>query len=608
MTLLVNTGPFQDESPLGYYRRLSAINQLSNWKELTKITMVSRSRTGLLGQCEHVAQELGLDPSSGRWTNEQEARVRKMERLHRGLHDAVCPPCLKENPYLRLHWEHVYTTACCAHRTQLIDHCDWCGSLLISHRAQVEFCECGRDLRDIQPPIATASQLWLSSLLSGITPRKNLVGPKLARVDNAALVKLVRLLCHFFDPRAAAPQRNASPPRSVNEAIEFLKPLEFLLGEWPLNFETHVINRLGAADSGSTTLNSALGYWYKELKRICAESALRPFLDRVVVAATGNFGGLVGLDAAGGAGNHVSRLVYVKDAARRLGMGRDQLYEALEKGLVSGHTRKFGERRLAYQIDEFEIQRLTVARAAWVDQQKACELLDIPESVLSSLVAADAITKDVRWRSDIFKGGPVSLVSVQVVESVLRTGVGISLVPADAIALRDLTSRRVGDKRALQEIFKAIMSGKVQRVGTLPAHGVGSLRYRLEDVREFFGTPLVEAGMTIERLTHVSGWKYESVSHWISLGLLESETIVLRGQSCRVIMPEQLLKFSSSYVPLADFARTLGMRASAAAKHMKGLTVVGAKIEKSGVARGGLIRTRDLAVLALERLQAGAPK
>ena len=36
----------------------------------------------------------------------------------------------------------------------------------------------------------------------------------------------------------------------------------------------------------------------------------------------------------------------------------------------------------------------------------------------------------------------------------------------------------------------------------------------------------------------------ESIAHWIDEGLLESHEIVLRGQPCRVVMPEQLLAFS----------------------------------------------------------------
>ncbi|MGF6902592.1 hypothetical protein P3T22_003870 [Paraburkholderia sp. GAS348] len=49
--------------------------------------------------------------------------------------------------------------------------------------------------------------------------------------------------------------------------------------------------------------------------------------------------------------------------------------------------------------------------------------------------------------------------------------------------------------------------------------------------------------MSIQQLSQVSGWKGESVSHWIDRGLLDSQLISLRGQPCRVMMPHQLLTF-----------------------------------------------------------------
>lgn len=598
MTLLVTTPPNQDESPLGYYRRLSALNELLNWKELTNVARVARSRTGLLGQCEHVAQELGLDPLWAKRVQAQEGRVRKMERLHRGLHDAICPSCLKKQAYLRLHWEHVYSTACCVHRTQLLDQCDRCGSMLHANRSQIEFCECGRDLRDMPAPAATPSQVWLSALLAGVPLRRNSVGPKIGMVDEGRLAQLVRLLCLFHDPQAAAPQRNASPPRSVSEAICFLSPLESLLEGWPSRYQAHVVQRMKVSDPGATTLNAALGYWYKRLKQICADGE-RSFLDAVLDVAAQNFPGLLGLDSAGLKGIGTAKPLSAGNAAKGLGVSRDFVVAAIQNRKLTAQVRQFGERKLMFQVPESEVERVRMARARWVDTATALTLLDVPESVLTTLEATGAIDVDRRWREDISKGGAVSLSSLEILLSTLTSRVHVSRTEEDLIALRSLTSRRIGDKLALTKIFTAIVRGDIDGVGPLPLHGIGSIHFRMAEVREYFGTPLLEAGLTIEQLSRMTGWKYESVSHWIKEGILESDSIMLRGQPCRVVMPAQLLRFTREFVPIADLARSIGSRSSSIARKLAGLPVFGAKALPSGVRRGGLVRLRDLTKLAL---------
>jgi hypothetical protein len=71
----------------------------------------------------------------------------------------------------------------------------------------------------------------------------------------------------------------------------------------------------------------------------------------------------------------------------------------------------------------------------------------------------------------------------------------------------------------------------------------GDMAFRHADVAACFGTPLLEAGMSIQQLSKIIGWKWESVSHWIDRGSRDSQLISLRGQPCRVVMQHQLLTF-----------------------------------------------------------------
>lgn len=159
-----------------------------------------------------------------------------------------------------------------------------------------------------------------------------------------------------------------------------------------------------------------------------------------------------------------------------------------------------------------------------------------------------------------------------------------------------LSSRRLGDNTAIQSVMKAAVDGKIVPV----AHGkkLGEMAFLRSDVAPFFGTPLVEAGTTIQTLSQETGWKWESISHWIEEGFLEADSTKLRGQTCRVISAQQLLKFRQSYVPLADLAKVMNSKPSSVSERIPGLPVVGAKLLPNGVRRGGLVRLSDLAALA----------
>jgi hypothetical protein len=83
--------------------------------------------------------------------------------------------------------------------------------------------------------------------------------------------------------------------------------------------------------------------------------------------------------------------------------------------------------------------------------------------------------------------------------------------------------------------------------------------------------------------------------------MLESDDIVLRGQPCRVVMPNQLLDFCRTYIPLADLAREVASKSSAMPDRLQDIEVVGSQLLPSGQHRGGLVRIGDLARVALSK-------
>jgi hypothetical protein len=161
----------------------------------------------------------------------------------------------------------------------------------------------------------------------------------------------------------------------------------------------------------------------------------------------------------------------------------------------------------------------------------------------------------------------------------------------------------MGDRRAIESLMQSIASGKVKAVGR--ARTLGEISFLRADVSQHFGTPLLEAGMSIQQLARATGWKWESIKHWIDEGLLDSHSIALRGQKCQVVLPQHLLVFRQIYMPLADLARSMGTKSSALSRLLSGIELVGAQALSNGTARGALVRISDLCRLAVIGAKAG---
>lgn len=605
MTLIVTFPPHEDESGFGYYRRLGAENALWGWREVAAHAGVARTRAALFSSPDHVAAELGLERAWSGLALLQEQSSRQWRGLRRAQGDAVCPQCLAEQVYLRGHWEHALVVACRHHHCLLVDRCDSCGEGLSPHRFRIEQCSCGRDLREMPSRPSTPAQHWLASLMATNGHSCGGVAPLVRRTDPMSVSLLVRTLCLFADPSAPPPRRNSVSPRTVAEGVELLAPLEKLLADWPNAFEAHVAERIAAGRPQARTLNNLLGQWYAHLKRACQEKALSPFLEAVIRVAERDFDGALGLDMAGEVVTKVTEHYRAAEAAAAIGVGRDQLIKAIKRGEVKHRTSRFGTRGLVYEVPREEIARIRALRAAWMSEAEAAEAAAVSPKVLKSMVAAEVITCDLRWRNDLYKGGPIARQSLQELLERLNADIKSKAASGEPLmSWAELTSRRLGDQRAIQNTMAAASTGELAAVrrGTR----IGSVQFRRADVQTYFGTPVLEAGMSVQHLAKATGWKWESISHWMELGLLESDNIQLRGQSCRVVAPEHLLRFRQTYIPLADLARSLGTTSTALVTQLPGVRVVGAKPLPNGVTRGGLVRLEDLARLAVVGAGSGA--
>ncbi|MFT7722212.1 MAG: TniQ family protein [Roseateles sp.] len=588
--------PKADESPLGYYRRLSAANALTGWKELALMAEVSPSRSGLLGTPEHVAKMLSMPQPWTEQLAQQERGLRALRSLHRSGRDAVCPHCLAEDMYLRVHWEHAYATACTRHRVRLVDRCTVCASPLDILREHIALCNCSQELAHLPCEPATDAELWLSGLLAGAKEGDApVIAPEVIGAEPQAVAQLVRTLCQQADVAEAPPRRNAAAPKSVGEAVEFLAPLQSLLAQWPQAYEAHVRSRMAAGPQEARTLKALLGLWYRQLRDVAADGPLHAFLAPVQRIAATEFDGVVGIEDVDSWDD--LRYVRLGDAANHGQMTVPTLRRAIAAGQVQYRTRRLGTKGKVYEVLRTDLDRIVAMRQGWMTGAAACKALDVPAKVLTNMADAGLVEADHEWVKDVLKGGPVRVNAVEQVQATLMANVAASAAAGERIAFQGLTSRRLGDNTAIQTLMRAILSGEVQ--AQEPAATVGTLQYLLSDVRRFFGTPLLEGGLSVNQLAKLTGWKHDSIDHWIESGLLESFSIVLRGQPCRVVMPAQLLAFNRTYMPMSDLARLVGSRSAFMKRRLAEIGVIGGRPTRNGTERGMLVRLADVAALAM---------
>ncbi|MBR8145914.1 TniQ family protein [Burkholderia vietnamiensis] len=604
MSLVLTYAPRDDESGMGYYRRLSADNALFNWRDLASTAGIERNRRALLTRTDDVARNLGLEPAWTEFTRQQENLTRDWGRLHRAQSDAVCPGCLAESPYLRHHWEHAYVTACPHHRILLVDQCNACGKHLSPERLYIGLCSCGHDLSSLPRVPATRAQQWLSTLIASNGQQAGSVKPPLHGVDINVLVKVIRTLCQYTDPTRPGLPRGAALPKFVTDAVEFLSPLEALLTDWPTGFRNHVEQRIAAGRKDARTLNTLLGDWYISLRKVCQGTTLEPLLQIIIDVAAQKSDCVLGLDSAKAMAEDATGYMRAPDAAKAIGVSVSRLHESILDGECEHRARRTGTRGQLFEIPCAEVERIQRQRAGWISDVDACELAAVPPIVLERMKAAGVIRSDVRWREDLMKGGPVERQSiVDLYERAERWAEPAALAEDSTLTWAELTSRRMGDRRAIESLMQAIAKGDVKAV----AHGqtLGEMSFLRGDVSQYFGTPLLEAGMSIQQLAKATGWKWESIQHWVDEGLLASVSIQRRGQPCHVVLPHQLLAFRQAYVPLADLARAMGTTSSALSRLLPRVELVGAKRLSDGAMRGALIRIADLGRLAVIGARAG---
>lgn len=597
--------PMEDEFVVSYLMRLAERNRVGNWHDLVRMADTSVSRQSLWLNKKYLCEALGLEPT---WletvmpTGQNGVGLHSPEYL-RSRTDAICPSCVKESPHGRLAWSHSFVSACPRHQLRLVDQCTHCSAPLRSERNQFDSCECGMRLAEMSAQKPTDLELWISaSIQHDMTERQGM--PRLASTDECdQLPSVLLLLASRADPHRKLRTSKVGKPKSIAAFIESIQPLEVIFSNWPEGMRGHVQMRLKEGPQNQSTLVGRLGPWYRGLARHCDDGRFNSIWNVVSDAIAEQFDGKMRGDGALRLSPGRSRtFISLNEASQRLQVSRSNLKAAVHRGDVSARIDYISALYSNIQLTVDEVARIEAERTKWLHMQAVLEMLNVPEAVLNALVKAGAIETEPNWRGNVLRPGAFSATSV--FELIAKLESSIHRRPCeDTMALRDIIGRRSSDVSALLALYRRIVSGEVQPVGSDGSTGIGGLLFDKSEVTTALGSVTLDSALTLLQLQQITGWKYDSVSHWIDAGFIKSNAVKLRGQQARTVPMSAVVAFASRYMPLSTLAKQLKSKPASLLPVLQRLGVepVGWHTTTEGTRRGMLVPLDDVFQILLGR-------
>jgi len=601
MSLIEIFEPFPEEDAVGYLRRLACRNGYADWRALVRRTGINPSRNALWKNKAHLTESLELDAT---WL--EQVMPTAMDGV--GLHDPqylraavspVCPACLAQHGYLRRGWQHIFVVGCPEHDCQLLDHCPDCGEALHDGAFSFERCECGYELAYAKTQGLSAIQRFVSARLQGDMRTIDGVAELGMPEDYSLLGPLLFQLAARLDISSRIKPSKIAKPKTIAEALAFLDGTLTLFADWPHAFEVHVKRRIQAGKPTAMGLASRLGHWYMSLHALCrGQDCFAPvwqaFSDAVFDAFDGTLRGGGVLKPSP---QKLRTFLPVQEAARELGVSGPTLSSAIAAGEVRARASERGTHYTVAMIERAEVTRVRTSREAWLSESRAAELLGVSETVLENLIRAGLVRVDTTWRSTFLKSGPVMAAGLDELVQRLIGFIEPGPIFGETLTFNDLTARRTLDGKALIALYQAIFEGQIRPLGRDNEHGLGGLLFAANEVKRYLGSAALSSGLTLLQLERATGWKYEAISHWVALRLLDIETVELAGRPARVVTTAALCEFRRHWAPVSELAASVGMSPAkfVSALERRGVQVHGMKDLPNGTRRGGLVAMADLA-------------
>lgn len=518
-----------------------------------------------------------------------------------------CPHCVREHGYFKSAWRHGLVTACPEHSCKLVDHCPSCSSPIKLARANLYFCDCGQELASIPTAAATPESVWISSGIAG-SNLGSLQWPDFGNTQNSDWKNFDELI-FLMGSYAIGHGHGASKPRrtakfeSLDEANQFLQKACEPFENFPSSFEEHVKHRLEQGDKTKAGLANRLGFWFREFRLLTKESFphLRAAFARSVIA---NFDG------------HDSKnpwiyefgtqhFLSITEASKKLGVKSSRLRLRLANMPEAAHLKENTFNTVSVEI----VEKLQIELASAFNQVEVLERTGVTEAVLKQFSEIGLIPRRKRkdWDLNIHKNFDVAdVVSAEAL--LLIAEASPEPVDGEVVGINDINNRLSTNKAVVRELFEKMALGELKPVNTTQPTKIGQVVFSKADVATIIGNSHQASKVTIEHLSRMTGWKSESIRHWVSQRLLSAEEGQLRGKPTYWVDISALHKFMSKYRVVSELASQLGTSPKALTEKLVrlGIPIVGAKKETStGASRGGLVEQLHLYSPDIYQLQSG---
>jgi hypothetical protein len=525
------------------------------------------------------------------------------EKFARLASNPFCPHCLRENGYFKRSWRHGLVTACAKHRCELVDTCPSCGQTIDHARSNAFFCDCGQELAAIKPRMAQPAAIWASAHISG-EDHEEPGWPTFGNVTDADWSTFDELIFMFGNYRSQdtgtmRQPRTSGKFHSVAQGAAFLEGACACLADFPRAFHEDAKRRLETGDKTRAGLATRLGPWFRAFRAL-TEGAYPDLRAAFAQCVAENFDGhdsknpwIYELAPA----HHLS----ITEAAKTLGVKSERLRAMLSN--MPGSARL--KANTFNTVTQEQCAGLRQYLETALNQLEVLERTGLNESVLKQLTHVGLLPKRARPDWDLNVRKPYDLADVQAVESFLFGLIEPSTAATQTITLNDINRRVATSRLAIEEIFEHIAEGTLRPINAGEVTRLGQLLFDKEALAHIIGNSQAVTLMTAEHLARITGWKSESIRHWVKSGFLAGEPIETRGRTVYWVGMGAVHDFTGRYKVVSELAHQLKTTPKALSDklHKMGVPILGAQTESPGVTRGGLVELRQILVRELYQPQ-----
>lgn len=598
MTTVFNVLPIHaDESLSCYLLRLATSESVSGIRGLVAHMGIGASNASLNRNIEKLATftkqsvetlkvaQVCLHPTQ---------RVLR-EKFARMNTQAFCPHCVRESGYFHSAWRHGLVTACTHHRCQLVDTCPACKQPVELSRANAFFCGCGQEFSLIEATEAEPYALWVAAGI-GDTNHCEPGWPDFGNTADEHWRTFDELIFLSGSYNKKTADETTQPRRTgkfhtVAEANAFLKTACQSFENFPESFEQEVRRRLECGDKSKAGLANRLGYWFRAFRSLTEGSypELRAAFARSVAE---NFDGH---DSKNAWVYELAPAQYlsITEAASRLGVKASRLRamlanmpDALELKDNTFNT-----------VTQAQCDALRQYMDSALNLSEVLEITGLTESVLRQFIRVGLLPRRTRpeWNLNVYK--PFDAADVDAMQRVLFGFIGHEpRNDSQTISINDVNKRIATNKVVVEELFEKIADGTLKALNVETPKCLGDLLYDRDEIKQVIGNAHDLAMMTAEQLSRMTGWKSESIRHWIKIGLLAGQEGQLRGRPAYWVSTGSFHAFMRDYKVISELAVQLGTSAKALSERLRklGVPIFGAMPVAPGVTRGGLVALKDV--------------